>query len=78
VVKKLIIRRVRRNIIKRKDLILLRVTLRLRRKKDPSPSPAISDTIMTYKPVVPYLQALDALFSYEKDKKRDDILETFK
>ena len=43
-----------------------------------SPSPVVLDPTMTYKPRIPYLQALDASFPSKKDKQRDDILVTFK
>jgi len=38
----------------------------------------MSDLIGTYKPKVPYPQALDAPFPSRKDKHREGILETFK
>ena len=38
----------------------------------------MSDPVGTYKPKVPYSQALDAPFPSRKDKQREDILETFK
>ena len=55
--------------IKKKDLILWRVTLNLKKKvNDPSPSPIVSDPTVTNMPRVPYPQALDAPFPSRKDK----------
>ena len=42
------------------------------------PSYVVSGPIVTYKQRVPYSHALDAPFPYKKDKRRDDIWETFK
>ena len=39
-----------------------------------SPSLVVFDSIVTYKPRVPYPQTLDASFPSKKDKQRDDIL----
>jgi len=50
----------------------------IEKKNDPSPSPVVSDPIVTYELRVPYPQALDASFPSNKHKQRDDILETFK
>jgi len=49
-----------------------------KKENDPSPSSVVSDPSVTYKPRVPYPQALNAPFPSKKEKQRDDILETFK
>ena len=63
---------------KKERLKTLESDLESEKKNDPSPSPAVFDSSVTYKPRVPYPQALDAPCPYRKDKQRDDILETFK
>ena len=47
-------------------------------ENNPSPSPIVFDSSVTYKLRFPYPQALDVPFPSRKDKQRDDILETFK
>ena len=63
---------------KKERLKTLESNLESEKEKDPSPSPVVFDSFVTYKPRVPCPQALDAPFPSRKDKQRDDILETFK
>jgi len=64
--------------IKKESLKILESDLESEKENDPSPSSVVLDSSMTYKPRVPYRQALDAPFPSRKDKQVDDILETFK
>ena len=54
------------------------MTLSLRKENEPSSSPIVFDPAVTYRPRLPYPQALDAPFPSTEDKQQDDILETFK
>ena len=63
---------------KKQRLKTLERDLESEKENDPSPSSVVFDSSMTYKPRVPYPQALDAPFPSRKDQQRDDILETFK
>jgi len=56
----------------------LKSDLKSKKENDPSPSPVLFDSSVTYEPRVPYPQASDTPFPSRKDKQRDDILETFK
>ena len=51
--------------------------LEIEKENDLSPSPVLSNPIVTYEPRVLYPQALDAPFLSKEDKQRDGILETF-
>ena len=52
--------------------------LEIEQVNDSSPFLIISGPIVTYEPRVLYPQGFDAPFSSNKDKQRDDILETCK
>jgi len=61
----------------KKGLKTLESDLDSEKENDPSPSPVVFNSSVTYKSRVSYPQTLDAPFPSRKDKKRDDILETF-
>jgi len=63
---------------KKERLKTLESDLKFEKENEPSLSPVVFDSSVTYKPRVPCPQALDAPFPSRKDKQRDDILETFK
>ena len=63
---------------KEEGLKTVETDLETKTKNDSSLSTVMYDSIITYKPKVPYPQALDTPFSTKKDKQRDDILEIFK
>ena len=53
---------------KEKRLTTIVSDLEIKKEDESSPTPAVSDPIVTHKPRVPYPQALDAPFSFKKDK----------